>query len=71
MAGAAGSRAEAGSTTMDFTAVDMTLATVITMAGSTAITMAIDSAGGASSVDFTHIRGGGIIAPIRPATTLT
>jgi hypothetical protein len=46
---------------MDFTAVDLTLA------GSTAI----DSAGGTSSVDFTHIRGGFITAPIRPATTPT
>jgi hypothetical protein len=57
--------------------VDLTLAgsTPITMAGSTAITIAgstaITIAGGASSVDFTHIRGGVITAPIRPATTPT
>jgi hypothetical protein len=70
---------------MDFTAVDLTLAgsTAITLAGSTAITLAgstaitiagstaITIAGGASSVDFTHLRGGVITAPIRPATTPT
>jgi hypothetical protein len=64
---------------MDFTALDLTLAgstaitiadsTAITMAGSTAITITIDTAGGTSSVDFTHIRGGVITAQIRPATT--
>jgi len=63
----------AGSTAMDFTAVDLTLAgsAAITMAGSSALTITTDTAGGDSSVDFTDMRGGVITAPIRRATTPT
>jgi hypothetical protein len=63
----------AGSTAMDFTAVDLTLAgsAAIAMAGSSALTITTDTAGGDSSVDFTDMRGGVITAPIRRATTPT
>jgi hypothetical protein len=78
MAGAAGSRAGAGSRVADlvgFTGVDFTRATGSTAMDFTPITLArstaIDSAGEDSLADFTHILGGVITAPIRPGTTLT